>query len=33
MELFPEHKQLFKRVMDDGRSEASLIAVWGIRHG
>lgn len=33
MELFPEYQQLFKRVMDDGRAEASLIAVWGIRHG
>ena len=33
MELFPEHQQLFKRVMDDGRAEASLIAVWGIKHG
>ena len=33
MELFPEHQQLFKRVMDDGRAEASLIAVWGIRYG
>ena len=33
MELFPEHQQLFKRVMDDGRAEASLIATWGIRHG
>ncbi len=33
MELFPEHQQLFKRVMDDGRAESCLIATWGIRHG
>ena len=32
MELFPDHQQRFKRVMDDGRAEAALIATWGIRH-
>jgi crossover junction endodeoxyribonuclease RuvC len=33
MELFPEHQDRFKRVKDDGRAEAALIATWGIRHG
>jgi hypothetical protein len=33
MELYPDHQHLFKRVMDDGRAEAALIATWGIRHG
>jgi crossover junction endodeoxyribonuclease RuvC len=33
MELFPEHMSLFKRVKDDGRSDASLIALWGYRNG
>jgi len=33
IELFPDHQQRFKRVMDDGRAEAALIAVWGIKHG
>ena len=33
MELFPEHLALFKRVKDDGRSDASLIALWGYRNG
>ena len=32
MELYPDHQQRFKRVMDDGRAEAALIATWGIRH-
>lgn len=33
MELFPEHLSLFKRVKDDGRSDASLIALWGFNNG
>lgn len=33
MELFPDHLALFKRVKDDGRSDASLIAFWGYRNG
>lgn len=33
MELFPEHLALFKRVKDDGRSDASLIALWGFNNG
>jgi len=33
MELFPEHMNLFKRVKDDGRSDACLIALWGYRNG
>jgi len=33
MELFPDHQDQFKRVKDDGRAEAALIAVWGIKHG
>jgi len=33
MELFPEHIALFKRVKDDGRSDAALIALWGSKHG
>jgi crossover junction endodeoxyribonuclease RuvC len=28
-ELFPEHKELFKRVKDDGRAEAALLAHYG----
>ena len=33
MELFPDQMALFKRVKDDGRSDASLIALWGHRNG
>jgi crossover junction endodeoxyribonuclease RuvC len=33
MELFPYQAQQFKRVKDDGRSDASLIALWGYKHG
>lgn len=33
MEVFPDHLSLFKRVKDDGRSDASLIALWGHRYG
>ncbi len=33
MELFPYQAQQFKRVKDDGRSDASLIALWGYRNG
>jgi crossover junction endodeoxyribonuclease RuvC len=33
MELFPEHQDLFKRVKDDGRADAALIAHWGRKHG
>lgn len=29
MELWPDKAALFKRVRDDGRAEASLIAAWG----
>ena len=30
MELWPDKATLFKRVKDDGRADASLIAQWGI---
>ena len=30
MELFPEHAHLFKRVKDDGRADAALVAAWGM---
>ena len=33
IELFPEMSEHFKRVKDDGRAEATLIAMWGIRNG
>jgi crossover junction endodeoxyribonuclease RuvC len=33
MELFPEQTELFKRVKDDGRSDAALIALWGSKNG
>ena len=33
MELFPYQMALFKRVKDDGRSDAALIALWGSRNG
>jgi crossover junction endodeoxyribonuclease RuvC len=33
MELFPDNQADFKRVKDDGRSDASLIAYWGKHHG
>jgi crossover junction endodeoxyribonuclease RuvC len=33
MELFPEQTALFKRVKDDGRADAALIALWGSKHG
>ena len=32
MELFPDNQAMFKRVKDDGRSDASLIAYWGKHH-
>jgi crossover junction endodeoxyribonuclease RuvC len=32
MELFPSNQADFKRVKDDGRSDASLIAYWGKHH-
>ena len=32
MELFPNNQADFKRVKDDGRSDASLIAYWGKHH-
>jgi crossover junction endodeoxyribonuclease RuvC len=32
MELFPENQADFKRVKDDGRSDAALIAYWGKHH-
>ena len=31
MSLFPEVAEMFKRVRDDGRSEAALIALYGLR--
>jgi crossover junction endodeoxyribonuclease RuvC len=33
MELFPNNQADFKRVKDDGRSDASLIAYWGKHYG
>ena len=30
--LFPEHKSLFARVKDDGRSDSCLIGLYGIQH-
>lgn len=33
MDLFPEQAQLFKRVKDDGRADAALIAAWGVANG
>jgi crossover junction endodeoxyribonuclease RuvC len=33
MEVFPWSKEFFKRVKDDGRADAALIAAWGLRHG
>jgi len=33
MELFPDNQADFKRVKDDGRSDASLIAYWGKHYG
>ena len=33
MEIFPNNQTDFKRVKDDGRADAALIAYWGIKHG
>ena len=33
MELFPDNQADFKRVKDDGRADAALIAHWGKHHG
>jgi crossover junction endodeoxyribonuclease RuvC len=33
MELFPDNQADFKRVKDDGRSDAALIAYWGKHYG
>jgi crossover junction endodeoxyribonuclease RuvC len=33
MELFPEYQHMFRRVKDDGRADAALIAHWGRKHG
>lgn len=33
MEIFPNNQTDFKRVKDDGRADAALIAFWGLRHG
>jgi len=33
MEIFPNSQTDFKRVKDDGRADAALIAYWGSRHG
>lgn len=30
MELFPDKAHLFKRVKDDGRADAALVAAWGM---
>jgi crossover junction endodeoxyribonuclease RuvC len=32
MEIFPNNQSDFKRVKDDGRADAALIAYWGSRH-
>jgi crossover junction endodeoxyribonuclease RuvC len=32
MEIFPNNQADFKRVKDDGRADAALIAHWGSRH-
>jgi len=32
MELFPSDQDQFKRVKDDGRADAALIAYWGSRN-
>ena len=32
MELFPENQADFKRVKDDGRADAALIAYWGTKN-
>jgi crossover junction endodeoxyribonuclease RuvC len=32
MELYPSDQDQFKRVKDDGRADAALIAYWGSRH-
>lgn len=32
IELFPTMSEYFTRVKDDGRAEATLIAMWGIRN-
>jgi hypothetical protein len=31
--LFPHQAALFKRVKDDGRADAALLAWWGSRFG
>lgn len=33
IELWPERADWFKRVKDDGRAEAALIAYWFLHHG
>jgi len=33
IELWPASADLFKRVKDDGRAEAALIAYWWLQHG
>lgn len=33
MEIFPNNQTDFKRVKDDGRADAALIAYWGSKHG
>lgn len=30
---WPKHRDRFKRVKDDGRAEAALIALWQVEHG
>lgn len=31
MQMFPAHADLFKRVKDDGRSEAAILGSWGVQ--
>lgn len=33
IERWPDHREFFKRVKDDGRAEAALIGLWQVRHG
>jgi hypothetical protein len=33
IELWPDHSDKFKRVKDDGRAEAALIALWYVTKG
>ena len=33
MDRWPQSREYFKRVKDDGRAEAALIALWQVQHG